>query len=177
MSQFNFKDIQETTTKPRFTPGIFEGVIVRSVKDGLTANGKKVISVSLVGTKGEEFEANWSMEGNAPQYTMRKLKHMLTKVMPSEDEVNNITSTEQANKALSGKMFRIKFIGTEFLNKEGQVRVKADIGLPNFCESMKVPANQSTLTFDPNNAYDIVRLPKDQIPSANSVEAKSDLPF
>lgn len=177
MSQFNFKEVQETTVKPRFTPGIFEGVIVRSVKDGLTPNNKKVITVSLLGTKGEEFDANWSMEGNAPQYTMRKLKHMLTKVLHNEDDVNAITSTEQANKALSGKMFRIKFIGTEFINKEGQVRIKADIGLPNFCESMKVAANQTTLSFDPNNQYDIVRLPKDQIPSANSVELKSDLPF
>lgn len=176
MSQFNFKDIQETTTKPRFTPGIFDGVIVRSVRDGLTTNGKKVITVSLVGTKGEEFEANWSMEGAAPQYTMRKLKHMLTKVLSNEDEVNSITTTEQANKVLSGKMFRIKFIGTEFLNKENQLRVKADIGLPNFCESMKVPSNQSTLSFDPNNQYDVVRLPKEQMPSSNA-EAKSDLPF
>jgi len=176
MSQFNFKDIQETTAKPRFTPGIFDGVIVRSVKDGLTANGKKVITVSLLGTKGEEFEANWSMEGAAPQYTMRKLKHMLTKVMPNEEEVNAITTTEQANKALQGKAFRFKFIGTEYVNRDNQVRVKTDIGLPSFCESMKVPANATSLSFDPNNAYDMVRLPADQVPSAKS-EAKSDLPF
>lgn len=174
----NFKDIPtQPESKPRFKPGIYEGVMVMGVRNGLTKNDKRVINVNLKGTQGEEFEAAWSMEGNAPQYTMRKLKHMLSKVLPSEEAVNEITTVEAASKALTGKTFRFKFIGQEYVNAENQVRVKTDIGLPNFCESMKVPASGSGLTFDPNNQYDMVRLPAEARPSAITSTEKSDLPF
>jgi hypothetical protein len=176
----NFKDIQtQPDQKPRFKPGIYEGVMVMGVRSGETANGKKVILVNLKGTQGEEFEASWSMEGRAPEYTLRKLKHMLSKVMSSEEAVDAITTVEETSKALTGRTFRFKFIGQEYINKEGQVRVKTDIGLPNFCESMKTPASGSGLTFDPTNQYDMVKLPQEAKESVGNTAsaAKSDLPF
>jgi hypothetical protein len=176
MNNFNFSEVPVTTTKPRFQPGIYENVMIMKVYDSETPNGKKIICVDLLGTKEEKFTASWSMEGGAVPYTMRKLKHMLTKVI-SEEQANAITSTEQVNKTLSGKQFRWKFIGQEYVNKEGQVRVKTDIGLPNFCENMKTtPTNQSALSFDPNNQYDMVKLPAEQVPSGNVAKA-DDMPF
>jgi hypothetical protein len=167
----------ERQVKPRFQPGIYENVIVSGIREGKTVNGKNIISVTFLGVNGEEITVDWSMEGGAVEYTTRKIKHMLTKVA-TEDQANSCTSLDQVARLLTGKPMRIKFVGSEYVNKENQVRVKTEIGLPNFAESMKT--STTMLRFDANNNYDIKRLPADQLPQSESTmvaKASNDLPF
>jgi hypothetical protein len=85
--------------------------------------------------------------------------------------MNNI---DKINAALTGKAFRLKVKGVEYMNKEGKVRIKSDIGLPDFCENMvKVNAGESKLKFDETNKYDVERLPSENV----AAPQKNDLPF
>jgi hypothetical protein len=180
MSNLNFSGVTADNAPKTIKPGVHENVMITGVTDGKTSNGKSIISIGFQTPDNATFTSDCSMEGKAPEYTMRKIKHLLSKFIP-EETINNITSTDQVNKQLTGKTLRIKFQGEEYLNKEGQVRIKTALGLPNFAESMKIAKVDSSLTFDSTNNYDIKRLSPSDVPTAqattSAVAASDDLPF
>jgi hypothetical protein len=172
-NKFNFSDVQSDVQGSKYlTPGVHEGVTITGVTDGQTTNGKSVIKVGF-SKNGQDLLAEWSMEGGAVPYTMRKIKHMLTKFY-DEDRIKNIDSTEKVNAALAGKIVRLKVSGEEYLNKDGLKRVKPVVGLPNFCENIgSVKETETKLSYDTNNQYDLKRLPE-VMPTSM---VKDDLPF
>lgn len=157
MSTLNFAGVKSENGPKVIKPGIHENTLITGVVEGTTKNGKKTINIGFQTPDGATFTAECSMEGNAPQYTLSKLKHMMTKLV-SEDVVDTLTTVEQVNKTLINKRLRMKFTGEEYLNKEGQVRIKTTLGLPEFAESMNVPKVDSGLIFDSSRNSDIKRL-------------------
>ena len=175
--EFNLNSVEGdrvSTGKQIMRPGIHEGVTVTGVMADKTPNGKNVVKVGFVKENGEELEVSWSMEGGAIPYTTSKLKHMLTKHYEDGDKIAGMNTVDKINAALTGKTFRLKVKGVEYMNKEGKVRVKSDIGLPDFCENMvKVSAGASKLKFDETNKYDVERLPSENVTAPKT----DDLPF
>jgi hypothetical protein len=173
-------DKQSTgNTKRTIKPGVHENVTITGVEQNLTPNGKKVVKVSFLAEDGAEATAEWSLEGGAVPYTTRKLKHLVTKVVDA-GQVKDTTTIDEVAKQVTGAKLRIKFSGEEYVsNRDGQVRVKSVVGLPNFAESMVIPAKDTRLAYDPNNQYDLKKVNQATV-AANNTSNKavsSDLPF
>ena len=110
-------------------------------------------------------------EGAKPK-SLEKLLHLGTKCI-SRDAMDSIQGDSLAdyganlNTALAGKVARVKFVGEEIEGKEGKNNwTKASIGLPTFAEAVKEGAEYSAvsdedtkLTYDENNKWDLKRLP------------------
>jgi hypothetical protein len=177
---FNFSDVQAgSSAKPSIKPGIHENVTLGSITSETTPNGKAVIRVPFSLDNGAELNIDMSMEGNAPQYTMRKLKHMMTKVV-DENVVNSATTLQDINKILSGKKLRMKFTGEEYVSqRDGKVYVKTVLGLPNFAEPMTITSEMSALTYNPNIEYDLKRVNKATVEAngAKVTDQIDSLPF
>lgn len=160
----------------RLTPGIHENVTVTGVTEGTTLNGKGIIKVSFLGTGGEIFEPELSTEGGAIPYTLKKLKHLMTKVV-TEDVANGAKTVAEVNKILTGSKFRLKVCGEEYVNAKGETKVKSTLGLPNFAESADLEKGFSRLRYDSNNQYDMKRLNKATLDANTTASAVSDMPF
>jgi hypothetical protein len=162
----------------RISPGIHDNITLTGVEEGTTPNGKGIIKVSFLSVDGSVFIAELSTEGGAVPYTLKKLKHMLTKVV-DEDTANKTTTVEGVNKILTGQKFRLKVCGEEYVNNKGETRIKATLGLPNFAESAGLEKEFSKLRFDPTNNYDIKRLPKAPMQelSSTNLSVIDDMPF
>lgn len=176
---FNFAEVQSSKeVKPVIRPGVNENITIGSVTETTTDKGKKVIRVPFTSADGAELTIDMSMEGGAPQYTMRKLKHLMTK-SASEDVVNAATSIDDVNKILKGQTLRIKFTGEEFVSsRDGKVYVKTVLGLPNFAEAMTTSKEMSALVYDTNNQYDLKKVNQATIDGNAPVSPVSqDLPF
>lgn len=174
---FNFAEVQASKeVKPVIRPGVNENITIGSITEDLTPNGKKVIKVPFMSTDGAELVIDMSMEGGAPQYTMRKLKHLMTKVA-SEDVVNAATSIDDVNKILKGQTLRIKFTGEEYVSqRDGKVYVKTVLGLPNFAEPMTTSKEMSALSYNPTSEYDLKKVNQATV-EGNTPKVESDLPF
>lgn len=176
---FNFAEVQGSKeVKPVIRPGVSENITILGVSEGETPNGKKIISVVFQNQEGAELTIDMSMEGGAPQYTLRKLKHLMTKVVP-ENEVNGELSMEKVSSILKGSTLRIKFTGEEFVsNKDGKVYVKTVLGLPNFAEAMTTTKEMSALSYNPASDYDLKKVNQATIEGNAPALAKTDdLPF
>jgi len=176
---FNFSEVQGSKeVKPVIRPGVSENITITSVTEELTQNQKRVIRVVFVNPEGAELTIDMSMEGGAPTYTMRKLKHLMTKVA-TEDVVNAATTVEDVNKILKGATLRMKFTGEEFVsNKDGKVYVKTVLGLPNFAEAMATSKEMSALSYNPASEYDLKKVNQATIEGNTPQLAKTDdLPF
>jgi hypothetical protein len=174
---FNFSDVQAgSSVKPSIKPGVHENVTIGTISSETTPNGKSVVRVPFSLDNGADLNIDMSMEGNAPQYTMRKLKHLMTKVA-DETLVNSASTIQDINKILSGKKLRIKFTGEEYVSqRDGKVYVKTVLGLPNFAEPMTITPEMSALTYNPNIEYDLKRVNKATV-EANASKVTDDLPF
>lgn len=177
---FNFAEVQSSKeVKPVIRPGVNENITVGLLTEDLTPNGKKVIRVPFTSADGAELVIDMSMEGGAPQYTMRKIKHLMTKVA-DEDTVNAASNLDAVNKILRGKTLRMKFTGEEYVSqKDGKVYVKTVLGLPNFAEPMTTSKEMSALVYDTNNQYDLKRVNQATVEgnAPKSVVEDSGLPF
>ena len=176
---FNFAEVQSSKeVKPVIRPGVNENITVGLLTEDLTPNGKKVIRVPFTSADGAELVIDMSMEGGAPQYTMRKIKHLMTKVA-DEDTVNAASNLDAVNKILRGKTLRMKFTGEEYVSqKDGRVYVKTVLGLPNFAEPMTTSKEMSALVYDTNNQYDLKRVNQATVEgNAPSNAVSDDLPF
>ena len=185
MSKLNFSTVenadQVSTGKQIMRPGIHENVTVTGVADTVTPNGKAEITISFMAEDGvTTFDAKCSMEGGAVPYTLRKIKHLLTKYATEED-ANKMDTVDKINAFLTGKKYRMKFNGEEYVNKEGVIRIKTSLGLPNFAENMKTAKSESRLTFSESNEYDIKRITTEAAglaaPMGNVANVNDSLPF
>jgi len=83
------------------------------------------------------------------------------------------------NDIFAGKEARIKFKGKEVAGKEGKNNwFKAELSMDKrFIESIDVPLEQSKLTFDENNKYDVDKLEKldTNSPVTNETSSSSGL--
>lgn len=141
------KENQFPTVK-RLKPGIHENVTVTGVNESLTPRGKKQITIDFLGEDNESiFTANSSMEGGAVPYTLSKLKQILVQAV-TEEEADKITSVEQMNQAITGKKFRLKVAGEEFVNQQSTISVKPVLPLKYFVESAALPKSDSRLRFN-----------------------------
>jgi hypothetical protein len=79
---------------------------------------------------------------------------------------------------IGNKFFRMKFIGKEIAGNKGNWW-KAEVPFRSFVEGLTIPTENSKLTYDVNNEYDMVKLPKhdmDDMANAPATEV-NDLPF
>jgi hypothetical protein len=176
---FNFAEVQSSKeVKAVIRPGVSENITIAGVSEGQTPNGKKIISVVFNNPEGAELTIDMSMEGGAPQYTMRKLKHLMTKVA-SEDIVNSATNVDAVNKILAGATLRMKFTGEEYVSqRDGKVYVKTVLGLPNFAEAMTTSKEMSALSYDPKSDYDLKKVNQATVEgNAPQLAKTDDLPF
>ena len=60
---------------------------------------------------------------------------------------------------VGNKFFRMKFIGKEIAGNKGNWW-KAEVPFRSFVEGLTIPTENSKLTYDVNNEYDMVKLPK-----------------
>lgn len=187
--QFNFSNAEEIkvneSKSKRIKPGIYQ-VEITGIKVGQTSTGLPRLEVGFITPEGETHTENFSLNSkvnpgktkSGMDITMSKIKHIGSKVV-TEEQLNNAQTPEQLNALLTGKKLRMKFCGEEFIGQNGKV-VKTVIGSGVFAESLEVPQDSTILKFDPNNVYDIKRIPTEEaadssIPSSTS---KSDeLPF
>jgi hypothetical protein len=176
---FNFAEVQSSKeVKPVIRPGVNENITVGLLTEELTEKGKKVIRVPFTSADGAELVIDMSMEGGAPPYTMRKIKHLMTKVA-DEDTVNAAANLDAVNAILKGQTLRIKFTGEEYVStRDGKVYVKTVLGLPNFAEAMTTSKEMSALVYDTNNQYDLKKVNQATIEGNAPLKPVSDdLPF
>lgn len=127
------------------------------------------------------LNVRFAFSEKAAKYSLRKLKHLLTKVVTEKEvaefdnrEFTSVTELAKAfDEKLKNKSLRIKFNGKEVAATEGKSNWwKAQLGFPPFAETLAT--NPSTLTFDKNK--DLEALAGSTRPTVRP-EATSDLPF
>lgn len=173
-------------------PGIREVVIQKWKKDK-TQKGDPKITLDLITVKAKEEGVDatrtfndFNMFGGSLEYSVRKIKHILTKVV-KESEITAKEDlddfVEMLNDLSRGKSLRMKFVGEEYINANGEVKEVAKIGLPEFAEAIEEGAEypvvseaDSKLVYDKNNKYDFKKLPADQTPEAEVATSAKDKP-
>lgn len=101
----------------------------------------------------------------AGKWSLTKIRHLVDAVCPEEvvESMNYESPTQLAselNRVLKGKVWtQFKFIGEEYINASGEVKIRTNIGLPTFCIGEYSPDGR-TLKYDVNNPYDYVRVVK-----------------
>lgn len=101
------------------------------------------------------------MTPNARKYSESKITHMVD-VLCTEADKSTLTNTESICQNMCGKEGLWKITGKWVKNKEGKSYIKADsLPLPKVVKGTmygfveKLNTNPSTLSFDPENKYDI----------------------
>ena len=184
MSTFGTQGVQEAPeyVNKWIKPGIQENVVVHSI-EGVEPEGKSpYLEVAFRLTNGTDQDltkVKFYMSESARPKSLEKIKHIATKLV-TEEQIDAVTGDDlvtygaNLNRLLSGKAVReFKFIGEEYINASGEVKVKATIGLPKFA-SREV----GTLTYDKNNQYDYKKVVVADAEQSNvPVTADSGLPF
>lgn len=184
MSMFDLNSVEERSNSGKADLYIYPGVrrvIIEEWSKGESSQGTPVIKVKLITTAAKEAgteaskEFNFYMTEKAQEMSLRKIKHILTKVT-KEANIKSVSSADEfvtmLNNLSKGKEIRIKFSGREDLYN-GEVKEFAQIGLPDFAEAVidgaEYPAvsdEDTKLTYDKNNQYDFRKLPADQTPES-----------
>lgn len=184
---FNTKGLSTTTESIYIKPGIHEVIITGitgddSGKDPIIdmtfedSNKKIAAHRFYIPNEGGGEESDKSRQQN-----LTKIKHIATKLTTEQDfddmgamSANIQQYARNLDMKLTGKKIRIKFSGKEVLGKgEGKTNwFKAVLSGNRFAESIDV--NPTKLVFDPNNEWDMRKLPK---PSTVSADGSNDLPF
>ena len=180
---FGAKDVKETQGGGYIKPGIQE-VTIDSVTGGYATTGTPKLTFKIYIKDGDSSKANdfnIFISEKTEDIAYRKIKHIFTKI--STEEVYNSTTGstieelgEAYDKVLAGNSLRMKFVAEEYLNSEGKLKVRPNIGLPTFAEAIQpgssfpvVPANESKLVYDSNNQYDYKKLAV--VPDAPKLDA------
>lgn len=186
---YNSEEIVDTVYESKFIrPGIIENVVIGGIQAITSPNGKPYVEVLFykdTATPEDGAKIRFYMTDATVKYSIKKLKHLATKVVSTEDfdAADKTAKTheqfgENINKLLKGKTIRrMKFTGEEYVGTDGNVKLRSSIGLPGFAEGADV--TKSKLVFDETNQYDVKRLPKATTESniGNGQGAESDLPF
>lgn len=97
-----------------------------------------------------------------------RLKHLLSKAGVSDDVLSGSVNTDQLVKACTGKRFRGRLNGREFVSStDGKIRIAAEFGFANFAES--ISTTPSNLTFDP--AKHIAKLKTDGMSTTGTTDS------
>jgi hypothetical protein len=163
-------------------PGIHENVKIEAITAPPVEDGKSpYIQFKFVDLEGKAAEINFYMSDAAMPMSLRKIKHIATKLV-EESVIDGVEApsipayAKAISPLLCNKMLRVKFVGKEIQGKEGKQNwFKAALGLPAFAESMGTTPTK--LVFTETSQWDMERLPV--IPEAPvGVDASSpDLPF
>lgn len=178
---FNFTEVETKEGAGIIKPGITE-VKVKAIEDGVfpfDENIKAVIMTFEDTTTGAILKQEFSLEvkpdaeeGKSPhQMSMQRIKHIGTKIV-DEDTFNKIKNINELSATLVGKTLRLKITAKEYKDKEGNVRVRSQLPLYRFAESINIPANKTTLTYDPKNQWDYKVFAETAV-----ADKKDDLPF
>ena len=164
----------ESNFKPGFEPGIFENVMIIGADyvDNMEEGSNPRVDIKFSDKEGtiESIVRQYTNETvgggkktSSMQVSLKNAKHICNAVL-TEAEKGSIVGEDQLALLLSmlntcmGKPYRMKFIGKEYINKDGNVGIRVAIGFPNFAEPMSVPKDKSLLRFNINNAYDYNRV-------------------
>lgn len=174
---FGFNDVEDTSSnfKPTIEPGIHE-VTVLGWEDGEpiqvdSSPFRKLKFSNLEGTREvyvrlfSNPEVKEGKKTSALQVSLQTLKHIATACL-NETEKANITASSldtlmvKMLDAITGKKLRMKFVGREFMRDDGMTGVRTEIGIPNFAESIEVPASETSLRFNKQSSWDYRAIPK-----------------
>jgi hypothetical protein len=161
-------ETREFTTK-YITPGVHE-VKITNVTATEVESGSSYLTFSFENKTGQTVETRLYVSENAKNYTLGKIKHMGTKVI-DETTLDSVTGKNWAEyaknltRAISNKMFRIKFSGEMVaggINPEGEKKKDwAKTMIPHY-DSGKTPPFAEKLTtvpsrlvYDPTNKFDL----------------------
>ncbi|MBX7076938.1 MAG: hypothetical protein K1X33_06445 [Methanobacteriaceae archaeon] len=170
MQKENLSEIVESQSS-FIQPGIHEVLISKMElheNEGISSFIEMIFTNSKEQTVSNRFYYDSGSDeesSNRRKRTLGQLKHISTKIVKEtdfNDAYNNAKTlsdfTNSLSKLILNKSVRIKFIGKEIPGKDGKSNwFKATIGGKVFAENIQqVP---SLLTFDPNNKWDMKRLP------------------
>lgn len=198
---FTFNDVAEAQSsfKPTIDPGIHKVSIisydVTSPEDKTKSPYCAVKYANIEGTR--EATIKFYMNDNVKEgktksaldISLGNAKHIANNCDLSPMDIAKIKGSNKEELLVSmiaacvGKPYRQKFVGEEFMNDKGDLRVKVGMGFPNFAESIKVADEQSQLIFKKTDSYDYKRLPmaphmeSDGPTFTKRDEPKADMPF
>ena len=167
---FGGKDVSSEQVSKYIRPGI-QNVTIKSVVGETNQNGNPVIKMSFTlvgGTDATDFR--FFMSPNAEEVSLKKIRHIVTKVAKDQDYLDCKGDTVEEyganlNELLAGKSLRMKFTGEEYLKQDGNVGVRSNVGLPNFAEPIEdgaeypvVAEENSKLVYDKSSKYDFKKL-------------------
>ena len=167
--KFGFSDVEEV--KGRVEPGI-EDVQITGVKSDTNDNGKDFLGVDMVSLDGnrEHTERFYFTTEKGIKISLQRIKSLL-KTVVGEEKAGNEYSEDQLNALLTGTKVRLKFVGEEYTNNEGDLRMRTQLGFSAFSESIKVTKENSKLKF---TGRDIKRLPVAPSAKVSSVDSSTD---
>lgn len=180
-NQLNVFDSIEDSSffKPQISPGVHH---VHGMNVELKTNdkGNEYIAFKLENShKSMEFEWRLFLSEGAMPISLKNVKHVLITNFADAD-LKKITATTHKDlllkmtNALVGKEWRMKFCGEEYVNKDGNLRVRTTVGFAPFAESLSIPDAETALRYDESNKYDLKRLPEEMKQSLESDSKTSD---
>lgn len=184
---FNFKEVEEKesvggNSQKYIYPGIRHNVVIKDLKAGVNPNGTPFIEIFLYTKEGGPDTVKgfkfYTSAGALPK-TQEKLKHIATKVATLE-QVEGAKTVEDLRDLLKGNSLRLKFIGREYKNSNGELKEAAEIGLAPFAEAIQeeaaypVVADEDTkLVYDKTNPYDFKKLEEEGTDSPEPVSSEA----
>ena len=181
MTQLTFNDVEEAKSSfnPTINPGIHEVIILgKELVEPEDTTKSKYLLVKFANVEGTR-EANIKFYLNdvlasgktrtALDMWLGNMKHIANNCRLSEIEKSKIRGNSKYELLCSmidiclGKPYRQKFIGEEYIDKNGKIQVKVGIGFPNFAESVDIPKNESKLLFKETDPYDYKRVAKPEV--------------
>jgi hypothetical protein len=168
---FDFKEVETNVSggsNQKFIyPGIKNHIIIGDVSQGASKSGTPFIEIEMYtkeGGKDSSKKFQFYTSEKAMKMSLEKIKHIATKVV-TEEELNAATDIESLKDLLRGKALRMKFSGQEYVNKNGEVKENALIGLAPFAEAIEegaehppVADGDTKLKYDKDNEYDFKKL-------------------
>jgi hypothetical protein len=189
---FDFSNVKESTI---IKPGIHEVVITKlELKDSRFKEDVQVLAIEFKLVNGtetytEEFDLSMTpspiKDRTWYDLSQERIYQIGKSVMPAE-EFKKLKTLEQLSANLVGKQLRMKFTGKE-VEKDDKRFIVTTLPFFAFTEPITIPRENTRLTFDKDDPYDIRRLPdntvetnkvkEDIIPETNNNSDVDDLPF
>jgi hypothetical protein len=178
-----FDDIQVATSnfKPTLNPGIHEVLILGHelvIPEDATKSKyvlAKWTNVAATRSASIKIYVNDVLKPGktktALDIALGNIKHIANACNLTDAEKAKIKGNDKFEllcsmlNACVGKTYRQKFIGEEYLDREGRLQVKVGIGFPNHAESITIPVAESQLLFKDTDPYDYKKLPAGNIPA------------
>jgi hypothetical protein len=156
-------------------PGLRHDVVIEGITVGKFKTGTPYIGITMYTAEGgptANREFKLAFTPNTADFVQNKIKHIATKVATTEevdaifDEANDLDGlVKDLNAILRGQHLRMKFIGEQYENANGEIKDRANIGFPVFAEAIQEGAGHpviadadTELTFDKNNEKDFKRV-------------------